>query len=208
MVVEKTSTSGPKQPPLNSLLRKLPDGGTGVQIAILKTCKSSTATVDGHMQRYIDTSLTVTSETSRIDVICAARSSKAELMTTIDASLLSKGEELINWSSNEVYTIKLEKIDVQVASARSAKPYSKCAIMLDSYVMPSLDVKFVPFFAVLAKVDRPSVASRHGSSVAPERSQVNQEAALQATYYYSTNARQSMHVSLRRRQSMRKRSNR
>ena len=115
MVVEKTSTSGPKQPPLNSLLRKLPDGGTGVQIAILKTCKSSTATVDGHMQRYIDTSLTVTSGTSRIDVICAARSSKAELMTTIDASLLSKGEELINWTSNEVYTIKLEKIDVQVA---------------------------------------------------------------------------------------------
>jgi hypothetical protein len=53
MVVEKTSTSGPTQPPLNSLLRKLPDGGTGVQIAILKSCNTTTATIDGQIaERY------------------------------------------------------------------------------------------------------------------------------------------------------------
>jgi len=49
----KRRLHGPTQPPLNSLLRKLPDGDTGVQIAILKSCNTSTATIDGQIaERY------------------------------------------------------------------------------------------------------------------------------------------------------------
>jgi hypothetical protein len=104
MTKVKTTATGPKPLPKTHHERQL---SSGVQLILLKTCYSSTTTINGVEQRYINTQSTGTSSTK---ILCPQQLIIADLKLWINEKLAQGNEEQINWNDYSIYVMKDEML--------------------------------------------------------------------------------------------------
>jgi len=108
MTKVKTTATGPKPLPKTHHERQLSSGEVGVQLILLNTCYSSTTTINGVEQRYINTSTAQSTGTSSTKILCPQQITIADLKLWINEELAQGNREQINWNEYSIY-ISLKK---------------------------------------------------------------------------------------------------
>jgi len=136
MTKGKTTATGPKPLPKTHHERQLSSGEVGVQLILLKTCYSSTTTINGVEQRYIHTSTAQSTGTSSTKILCPQQLTIAYLKLWINEELAQGNREQINWSD---YIIKEEMLNSLSSTFKSLflKAYEALKWLLIERIWPT-----------------------------------------------------------------------
>ena len=143
MTKVKTTATGPKPLPKTHHERQLSSGEVGVQLILLNTCYSSTTTINGVEQRYINTSTAQSTGTSSTKILCPQQLTIADLKLWINEELAQGNREKINWNEYSIYIIKEEMLSVKTLLQEQAMH----SIHSEAVRITNTDTCFIPSYA-------------------------------------------------------------
>jgi hypothetical protein len=134
-------------------------GAAGASAAIGSQDASSSQLSSTEL-RFIDTSLGQNSFTGTVrlaTIRIPAEATKNVIRNTLHNYMEEIFGESINWEENELFTIRVDKIAVPKDGVRkgtkSTIDLNKCTRMVDNFIEPKIDIKFIPSYALLPRID-------------------------------------------------------